>query len=273
GRYHNLALASDGSLWGWGHNSFGTVGDGTTVLQRTTPVRVHGAGNIGFLSDIKQISCGSHTSYALKNDGTVWAWGSNVTGRIGDNTITNRSTPTPVHGPANVGFLTGVTAIAGAGTHALALKDDGTVWTWGTNLKGQLGDGTATSRWTPVQVVGVGGIGFLNDVVTLAGGGMHSWVMKSDGAVFAWGSNSGGQIGDNTSGLGADRATPVQVHGQNNIGVLGNIIGVTSAVVGDQSFAIADDGTLWGWGRDTSGQMGNGLPLLNELTPVPIAIP
>jgi hypothetical protein len=132
------------------------LGDGTTV-SRSTPVQVTG------LTGVAAIAGGNHYSLALKNDGTVWAWGSNTSGQLGDGTTTNRFTPVQV---AN---LTGVTLItAGGWAHCLALTDDGTVWAWGGNSYGQLGDGTTTDRTTPVQVPGLTG------VTAIAAGTYHS---------------------------------------------------------------------------------------------------
>jgi alpha-tubulin suppressor-like RCC1 family protein len=133
-------------------------------------------------------------------DGTVRAWGSNDRGRLGDGTTTGRTTP------VQVSNLSGAQAIAGGGTHSLALKTDGTVWAWGNSYSGQLGDGTSgttTGRTTPVQVSNLSG------VKAIAGGGLHSVALKTDGTVWAWGRNYGGELGDGTSGT--DRTTPVQV--------------------------------------------------------------
>jgi len=119
-----------------------------------------------------QVSGGYH-SLALKSDGTVWAWGDNYYGDLGDGTTTDRNTPVQVSG------LTGVTAISGGGQYSLALKSDGTVWAWGDNYHGKLGDGTTTDRYTPVQLMGLTG------VTAISGGEDHSLALKSDGTVWA----------------------------------------------------------------------------------------
>ena len=110
----------------------------------------------------KAISAGTNFTLALKNDGTVWAWGYGGHGQLGNNTTTDSSTPVQVVGPNGVGYLTGITSISAGANHALARKNDGTVWAWGLNGDGQLGNGTNSST-TPVQVVGPGGSGFLTD--------------------------------------------------------------------------------------------------------------
>ena len=121
GGYHSLALKKDGTVWAWGHNEYGQLGDGTQTLGRLTPVQVSG------LSGVIAIAAGEYHSLALKSDGTVWAWGGNYEGQLGDGTTNNKLTPVQVSG------LSGVIAIAASYRHSLALKSDGTVWAWGSN--------------------------------------------------------------------------------------------------------------------------------------------
>ncbi|GDX40608.1 hypothetical protein LBMAG21_09000 [Armatimonadota bacterium] len=158
------AQAQVGKPFAWGGNTTGQLGDGTfnyrftpdLVLNLTGVVQVASGGYYSYAS------AGGH-SLALKSDGTVWAWGRNQYGALGDGTNTARSTPVQVSG------LTGVTQVAGGGNyHSLALKSDGTIWAWGYNAVGQLGDGTTTDRNTPVQVSGLTG------VTQVVGGSYHS---------------------------------------------------------------------------------------------------
>nr|WP_269456777.1 Ig-like domain-containing protein [Thermanaeromonas toyohensis] len=243
GTYHSLALKSDGTVWAWGQNSYGQLGDGTTT-NRYTPVQVQG------LSDVVAVAAGGGHSLALKSDGTVWAWGANNYGQLGDGTTANRYTPVQVQG------LSGVVAIAAAlGSHSLALKSDGTVWAWGYNYYGQLGDGTTTNRYTPVQVQG------LSNVVAIAAGGSYSLALKSDGTVCAWGYNGQGQLGDGTT---TNRYTPVQVQNQN---LQSSVVAI--ATHGNHSLALKSDGTVWAWGANAYGQLGDGTTT-NRLTPVQV---
>ena len=138
----------------------------------------------------------------MKSDGTVWSWGYNNKGQIGNGTITvNELSPVQATG------LTGVVSVAAGYEHTVALKSDGTVWTWGYNNYGQLGDGTTTDESSPVQVSGLTG------VIAIAAGYEHTVALKSDGTVWAWGYNTYGQLGDNTivstefarAGVRADR--------------------------------------------------------------------
>ncbi len=130
---------------------------------------------------------------ALKNDGTVWAWGNNDAGQLGDGTTTRARAPARVKDSTDPsGYLIGVTALAAGRDHTVALKNDGTVWAWGGNYYGQLGDGTISSL-TPLQVAGQSG------VISIAAGFYHTVALKNDGTVWAWGDNKYGQLGDGTS--------------------------------------------------------------------------
>ena len=135
----------------WWHGSCSKLGDGTQIT-RTIPIQVHGPGNLGYLNSITAIMGGEHHNLALKSDGTVWAWGGNFVGQLGNGTYTNSIAPVQVSG------LISVTALGGRGYHSLAIKSDGTVWAWGFNPYGELGDGTTITRPSPVQVAGLAGI-------------------------------------------------------------------------------------------------------------------
>lgn len=301
GIYHSMALKSDGTVWAWGSNSNSRLGDGTTILRRT-PVQVKGAGGVGFLTDVIAISAGANHSMALKSDGTVWAWGRNSTNKeLGDETSVNRATPVQVTrltgatviaagggnsfaigpdnavwawgkgwpsafipariwGPGGEGTLNGITQIStnfytSTSYHSLALKSDGTVWAWGDNNNGQLGDGTATDSNTPVQVLG------LSDVIAIAAGGRFSMALKSDGTVWTWG-NNGGRLGDGTT---VQRYTPVQVVGEGGIGYLAAVITISAGT--NHSLALKSDGTVLGWGMNNTYQLGDGTNRLRN-TPV-----
>lgn len=234
-----LALRSDGTVWGVGNNSMGQLGDGTTT-NRLTPVQVSG------LSDVIAISAGAYQALALKSDGTVWAWGTEIAGELGNggNLYTTSAIPVQVSG------LTNVTTISAGFIASYAVKANGTVWAWGQG--GHLGDGTNTPRATPVQVTG------LSDMVMVAGGTAHAIALKSNGMVWAWGVN--GLVGDGTS---AARLTPVQVIG------LTDIKSISVGLPNHQSIALKTNGTVWAWGNNEYGKLGDGTTI-NRLAPVQV---
>jgi len=252
GRQHSAALKEDGTVWTWGENGFGQLGDDTHD-DRYAPVQVLGPGGTGFLAGVKAISSVSSHTTALKEDGTVWAWGYNYYGWLGDGTTSSRSTPVQVLGPGGAGFLTGVKAVAAGYQHTVAVKNDGIVWAWGRNEDGQLGDNTTTDRLTPVQVLGPGGAGFLTGVKAVTAGWYFTAALKEDGTVWAWGYNFKGVLGDDTT---TDRLTPVQVLGPEGAGFL---TGVKAVDAGSHHMvALKEDGTVWAWGSNTDGSLGNG---------------
>jgi len=190
GNYHSAVLLKDGTVWAWGGNDFGQLGDGTNV-SRPTPMRVKGEGGIGYLTDVMTVGAGERHTVALKDDLTVWVWGMNTTGQLGVDTSPDNYGSTPKREEG----LSGVVAIAVGSNHTLALRSDGTLWAWGFNVSGQLGDGTTTNGLAPIQVKGPDGVGFMEDVVAIAAGPNHSAAIKSDGTVWAWGDNGWGQLG------------------------------------------------------------------------------
>ena len=161
----SLALKSDGTVWGWGDNEFVQFGMGNNSSY-AIPVQVVGPGGTGVMTGVTEIAAGAEHSLALKSDGTVWAWGYGFNGRLGNNSIATTAIPVQVVGHGGIGVLTGVTGIAAGQGHSLALRTDGTVWAWGHGGNGGLGNNSTINSSVPVQVVGPGGVGFLNLGVT-----------------------------------------------------------------------------------------------------------
>lgn len=247
-----LALKRDGTVWAWGAEDNGALGDGNTSGFSGTPVQVVGPGGVGFLTDIVSIAAYAGHSLALKSDGTVWAWGFNAYGQVGDGSTTARSTPVQVVGPGGTGFLTNVIAIAAGQLSSVALKSDSTVWTWGDNSYAELGNGTYTNSSTPVEVVGPGGSGTLSGVVAIAAGALHVLALKSDPTLWAWGADSHDQLG--IHGAASQRA-PVQVFGSGGTALTG-IAAIAGG--GEHSLVLKNDGTVQTWGRNAEGQLGDG---------------
>jgi alpha-tubulin suppressor-like RCC1 family protein/subtilisin family serine protease len=234
---HTLALKNDNTVWGWGANGFGQLGDGTMV-QRNSPGQIVG------LSQVTAIASAGNNGMAIKSDQSVWSWGYNYQGQVGDGTTALRVSPVQIPG------LSGIVAIAHGTRHGAGLKQDGTVWAWGDNYWGEIGDGTTTPRLSPVQVPGLSG------VVAIAPGGYHMVALKGDGTVWTWGYNSYGELGDGTY---IQRNSPVQVP---------SLTGVVAIAAGDyHSVALKADGTVWSWGYNGMGQLGDGT-LFNHTAPV-----
>ncbi|MCL1904681.1 MAG: hypothetical protein FWG19_00975, partial [Methanomassiliicoccaceae archaeon] len=302
GGAHSLALKSDGTVWTWGYNSDGQLGDGTRT-DRTKPVQVKGPGGSGYLTGVTAIAAGSNHSMALKEDGTVWAWGYDLYGQLGDGdsgTEANKSTPVQVKDQNGTGYLTDVKAIAAGELHSMALKDDGTLWTWGFNFQGQLGDGTSglsANKSTPalvlsdVRAIAASGtrsvalkndgmvyawgdytvtptqVSGLSDVTAIATGERYSIALKNDGTVWAWGNNFYSQLGNGTTN---NSNTPVQVKEESDFGFLTNVKIIAAGP--QHSMALKNDGTVWAWGYNINGQLGDGTsgPSANKSTPVPV---
>lgn len=179
---------------------------------------------------IVAVAAGASHSLALRSDGTVWAWGANSSGQLGNGTEDDSPTPQPVKG------LSDAIAIAAGRDHSLALKRDGTVWAWGSNSHHQLGNGgDRPIEALPVQVFG------LTDVTAVDAAGDNSMALRGDGTVWVWGSNSYYQLGLAELTLAVDVGVPTQVPGLSN---------ASEVACGRLSYSLAvqEDGTLWAWG-------------------------
>jgi alpha-tubulin suppressor-like RCC1 family protein len=235
GANNGYALRSDGTVWAWGADFTGQAGNGAVSDYVAVPVQVTG------LTNVVAIAGGGHTGYAVRADGTVWAWGFNGNYALGTGSNADYSTT-----PVQVTGLTGATAIA-AGTFGAAyvLRSDGTVWSWGPNGHGQLGTGSADDvAQTPVQVSGLTG------VTSIAAGFSNGYAVRNDGTAWAWGSNFGGMLGNGVdcSDPNCESRVPVQV---------ANLTDVTRMASFDNgAYALRGDGTVWGWGWNTFGELG-----------------
>ncbi|SKC14091.1 RCC1 domain-containing protein [Dyadobacter psychrophilus] len=229
GSAHSLAIKNDGTLWGWGYNVFGQIIDEGVNLYKQPLVQ------IGTSSDWKSVSTGSYYSMAIKNDGTLWAWGLNFAGQLGNgSTIEQRV-------PMQVGSAADWAIISAGDAHSLGIKNDGTLWAWGSNISGQLGIGSGIKQLIPVQV------GSASDWISIECGLSHSLGIKSDNTLWAWGKNSAGELG---LGTNLNQSSPTKV---------GNFNDWKSVSAGIyQTMAIRGDGLLFVWGRNNYGQLGIG---------------
>jgi alpha-tubulin suppressor-like RCC1 family protein len=241
GQNHTAAIKSDGTLWLWGYNNRGQLGDNTTT-GKSSPVQTVTGG-----TDWESVSCGYNHTMAIKTDGSLWIWGRNDNGQLGDNTIAHKSSPVQT-----VAGGTNWSKIAGGTARTAAIKTDGTLWSWGYNLYGQLGDETIANKSSPVQTIAGG-----TDWAQVACGSDHTVAIKTGGTLWTWGRNSLGQLGDETI---ANKSSPVQtVAGGTN----------WSKVAGGDAHTavIKTDGTLWTWGYNDNGELGDET-IANKSSPV-----
>ena len=219
GSYFSIAIKWDGTMWAWGINDQGQLGNSTTT-DKYLPVQ------IGKDNDWDTVSAGNQYAVSLKTDGTIWSWGYNNTGETGHLGLANYLVPTQIGADNNWSM------IAAGYDHCLALKNNGTAWGWGWNNSGQIGDGSIFStKFTPVQIQTD------TDWVRITAGDFHSYGLKRDGSVLGWGDNQYGQLGSASTG---NKLVPIQI-------VPGN--SWTNVTTGSYyTFYSKNDGTVWASG-------------------------
>ncbi|MEO7118617.1 MAG: hypothetical protein ABIZ34_06565, partial [Candidatus Limnocylindrales bacterium] len=250
----------DATVWCWGYNEHGELGDGTTGdanFARLLPVHVRRGS--GILTNVMAISAGPYHTCAVRTDLTVWCWGDDEQGQLGDGTTggANHRRLLPVHVRAGSSLLTNVKAVSGGFRHTCALRTDGTVWCWGYGGSGALGDGTTGDanqrRLSPVQVRR--GSGYLTGVKAISAGWLYTCALRSTVTVWCWGDNETGQLGDGTTGdTFHRRLLPVQVRTAS--GAFTEVKGISAGF--GHTCAMRTDATAWCWGDATDGQLGDG---------------
>ena len=237
GEYHSLAIKNDGTLWAWGRNHLYQLGDGTEV-HKTIPTQ------IGTANNWVKVHAGYSSSFGIKADGTLWGWGYNSGGKLGYGAATYVVTT-----PTQIGTDTNWLSISDGWSHTIALKTDGTLWTWGLNENGELGDNTTVDKITPTQ------IGTATNWQTIATGTQHSLAIKTDGTLWFWGS----------------RFTLYGTTSQNNIPTQIGTATNWLKLAGNQWHiaAIKTDGTLWTMGENSNGQLGDGTTV-SRTTPIQV---
>jgi len=237
GSNFSLALESDGSVWAWGENPMGQLGDGTTI-SKSIPLKIPS------LRGAVAISAGMDFALALTESGSVEAWGDGTLGQMGNPTVTGCSTA-----PVPVSNLAGIAEIAAGGYHGLALDGTGGVWSWGRSDYGQLG--RSGSNTIPGHVSGLSGT-----TIGIAAGDLHSLALSSTGAVMAWGDGANGQLGNTPT---VSSTTPLTVSG------LPSVVSIAAGQY--DSIAMGYDGSIWIWGDNSVGELGNN-STTNSSTPI-----
>jgi alpha-tubulin suppressor-like RCC1 family protein len=267
-----FALKADGTVWGWGDNHFGELGDGTKVDQ-LAPVQVVG------LTGVTSVVSEASTTIVLKNDGTVWGWGSNAGGNLGDGTYIRHSTPAQINGLTDVTSI-GKTNLASGLNHNgfHAIEQNGTLWVWGCQANDIL-DHTnyytcPDSPHLPTQISEFPEvIDFKSRAVGVGGTSNSYFVLKRDGTVWAWGNNFFGQLGDGTNsntffgGEGENRDIPIPVIGLTGV----KNIEIAETLAGMIVFALKEDGTVWAWGDNSGKQLGTGMTTVTVDSPTQVS--
>ncbi|MCL1864681.1 MAG: hypothetical protein FWF73_02595 [Spirochaetes bacterium] len=208
-----------------------------------------GSGVPVFLRDVKEVSAGDDYTAAIKEDGSLWAWGNNRYGQLG--LIIPDLTAIPI--PIQIEIKDKWKAVSAGYNYTAAIKENGTLWAWGRNNYGQLGNGSTTDSYTPVIV----GTNTDNWIAVSTRGYYYAVAIKTDGSLWAWGNNDGGQLGDGTT---TNRLTPAKI---------GSDTWTTVSAGYYYAVAIKTDGSLWAWGANYYGQLGDGTTT-NRLTPTKV---
>ncbi len=290
GYHHVVALKEDGTVWSWGNNVFGQLGHTDFVVRNNQPMMVVD------LKDVKAIAAGEWHTVALKEDGSIWAWGDNEDGQLGDGRVIATNKPVqaidieevvaiasgncftvalkqdgtvwtwglyfyydPIENvdiamtstqPVCKEGIEDVKAIAAGSDHVVALKEDGTVWGWGSNFAGQLGaiviaDSDTNNEFKYERFMQVSG---MEKVKAIAAGYNYTIALKKDGSLWVWGRNNLGNLGDDSIETISIEPVPVKD--------LEDVIAVSAA--DDHIVALKKDGTVWSWGLNLYGQLGDG---------------
>ena len=250
GSSFSLALTTAGSITSWGSNFFGQLGTGT-AKGSSLPETVASPSGTTFTS----IAAGSDFAVALSSTGQIYTWGANQSGQLGDGQRTPRTAPAPIADPAGVTF----TQVAAGAAHVVALSSAGVVYTWGLNSSGQLGVGSSANTTTMTEAALPPG----STITAIAAGGVHSVALSATGQVFDWGSDLTGQLATSlVNGATVDNPLP---HSP-----LGLPAGAVVAAIGanwDATYAVTSDGTVWSWGGNQLGQLGQRSTGVNAFVP------
>jgi alpha-tubulin suppressor-like RCC1 family protein len=245
GTNFSIGIKGNGTLWTWGLNNWGQLGTGTSIQKSNVPIQ------IGTEQIWTSIACGSNHSIALKANGTLWAWGKNDFGQLGDSSLVNKNLPVLISSDSNW------TKISAGAFHNLALKANGTLWAWGNNTNGELGDSSVIQKNYPTKV------GNERNWIAISAGGNHSMAIKVFGTLYSWGKNNNGQLGIGNNSI-TNQNFPVKIGAKNNW--------VFASAGNNFTMALGADGKLFSFGSNGFGELGNG-NLLNQNIPILKSLP
>jgi alpha-tubulin suppressor-like RCC1 family protein len=266
GDYTSFAVKNDGTLWVWGSNQYGARGDGSSGDALTVPVQVSLPARVTTPSRRGKhaVAVGTGVYAAIDTDGQVWTWGVNWNGRLGDGTINSRYTPARVKKSVSPNdYLTGIVSISAGGGAIAAVDADGYIWTWGAGANGALGNGFTNDSSYPVQVLGAGSNNTANPLAGITqvacGSSGFCIALARNGTVFGWGSNTFSQLGVAPGGA-LSIATPIGIAPGGQI----------DAIAAGSAFCLAhsQDGNVYGWGYNGRGQLGTGSIGVAQAPPV-----
>lgn len=259
GSNHTLAFVpfrNTSSVWAWGYNGYGQLGSGTSGSTESSKV----PRGISGLPNVTAVAAGGFHSMALANYSSLYTWGRNSNGQLGVNSNADAALPQSFNNPV----LTNVVRIAAGSLHSIALKTDGTVWTWGNNNYGQIGDGTEIDKDEPVNISSIPGSALQGKFVKLiAAGGAFSVAVTSDDRIYAWGYNGFGQLGTNPK-TDPKSKLPVEI----SITGIGTIKALAAGL--DHILVMNSQGRIWAWGYNGYGQLGNGTKADINYSPIEI---
>ena len=265
GAYHSAALQANGTLWTWGRNNTGQLGDSTT-LAHTVPVVVPTPALASLGSTWTEVAAGTFHTAALRSDGTLWTWGDNSSGQLGDGTFLARKVPTAVLPPANAQPNTYWVHVATGYAHTLAIRSDGSLWAWGANNYGQLGDGTTVAKSLPTQVRTALSLANEPRWLQITTSNNHNLGISTGGVLWAWGRNHLGQLGLGTAPSVQTQPRRVLMSGQN---ITWEQVSAGEA----HTLALTATKSLWAWGINDSGQLGTGSGITYSPVPLLLATP
>ena len=233
GSNHSVAITKDGSLYMWGYNTYGQLGDGTTT-NKYVPVKV--------MDNVASVSLGSSHSAAITKDGSLYMWGDNTYGQLGNGTSSNKSKPAKI--------MDNVVSVSLGGNHSAAITKDSNLYMWGRNISGQLGDDTTDNKTRPHRVA--------SNVQSVKLGYNHTTVISKDGGLYTWGDNDYGQLGNGTT-----------TKSSNSIKIMNDVVNCAGGY--NHTIALKKDGTVYTWGYNNYGQLGDGTTT-DRTSPVSIQI-